>query len=287
MAAVPSTGVRRPGPVLRRPHSLIGKAFLAAIALGAAAGAVSDWFDASESTAYVMVGGMPATVQAQSRATSIAMQAKTVLREWKGTSRYNTYDGYIYHKKRLPGLRLKLDRFGTGKRPFYRIKAAFQKRKQNRSGRFLESLGFWDPMRELDDPKALKMKADRCVFWLRNGAQPTDMVASLLDRIGIIRRTGPESRLGEWQWRIPKNSGPEAPEGWSYDGPHEVTWGNKPMINHRKGHPHSKAVGKVPLVEKFGFKGYTKIPVDADATTDPVAGNPLLEAFENTELPIY
>merc|ERR1719492_36083 len=125
----------------------------------------------------------------------------------------------------------------TGKRPFYRIKAAFQPRKQHRSGRFLESLGFWDPMREVDDPKFMKLKADRAVFWLRAGAQPTDMVASLLDRVGIIRRTGPLSTLGEWEWRIPPTSGPEAPEGWSYDGVHEVTWGNKPMINHRKGHP--------------------------------------------------
>ena len=203
-----------------------------------------------------------------------------------GASRYPGYDGYVYRRKMIPHIRLRLDRWGTGHWPFYRIKAMYQKRPVPKSGRFLEALGWWDPMKELDDPKAFKLRLDRCAFWLRNGGQPTDMVASLLDRTGLIRRLGPLSKRGEWEWRVPKDAGPEAPEGWSFDGPQEVTWNNKPRIRHQKNKPHNhKKAATTPLIERYGFKGYTKVPLDFDDATMPVEGSALLSSFPNTELP--
>jgi len=218
----------------------------------------------------------------------VAMQATTnVMVPWKGSSKFKTYDGFVYKRKRIPGVRLRLDRYGTSHWPFYKIRAAFQKRQKNRSGRFLEALGYFDPMKEVDDPRFFKLRADRAVFWLRQGAQPTDMVANLLDRAGILRRTGPIAKMGEWEWRIPKNSGPEAPEGWEYDGPHEVSWGNKPCIHHRSGHPHnSKSIEKIPLIERYGFKGYEKLPIEGDVLTEPVDGSFLLHQLDNTDIPV-
>mmetsp|Transcript_17447 Transcript_17447/g.55228 ORF Transcript_17447/g.55228 Transcript_17447/m.55228 type:complete len:289 (+) Transcript_17447:77-943(+) len=278
-------------PVLRRPHSLAGKLFIASVAVGAAALAALERLSSeAEPMAFALAGGglvglgPRAPGSAADSLTSLGAIVK-VKRPWKGSSKYQTYDGYVFRKKRLPWLRIRLDRWGTGKTPFYRIKATFQPKKQNKAGRYLEHLGWWDPLRDMDDPRAMKMKADRCVFWLRKGAQPTDQVASLLDRIGIIRRTGPTSTHGEWEWRIPKTSGPSAPEGWSFDGPQEVTWDNKPMIKHRKGHPHAKSRRYLPLIEKFGFQGYSKIPIEGDVITEPVTRSTLLEAFPNTELP--
>lgn len=287
--------------MLRRPHSFVSKLLMAAAIAGATAMVAARRFADPEPLTFTMVGtpvvGLNSATRGSAPAWRVVREAeaegekaekvKRALRVWKGTSRFKTYDGFVFRRKRLPHLRIRLDRFGTGKRPFYRIKVAFQPRKQNRSGRFLESLGWWDPFKETDDPKFMKLKLDRVVFWLRWGAMPTDMVANLLDRVGIIRRTGPEAKKGEWEWRIPKNSGPEAPEGWRYDGASEVTWGNKPMINHRKGHPHTKDMGRKPIIEKFGFKGYTKIPIEGDVVTDPLTQSSLLEAFSNTELPLY
>lgn len=222
-------------------------------------------------------------------ASGVAQQAEpqTILVPWKGVSKFKTYAGFVYKRKRIPGIRLRLDRFGTAHWPFYRIRAAFQRRTKNRSGRFLEALGYWDPMKEVDDPRFFKLKADRAAFWLNQGAQPSDMVANLLDRAGIIRRTGPLAKMGEWEWRIPKNSGPEPPEGWSYDGPHDVSWNNKPCINYRRGGTTRKISKKLPLIERYGFKGYEKLPIEGDVLSEPVAGSFLLNQLENTDIPVF
>lgn len=243
---------------------------------------------AAPATFSAMAGVTSFDASVDSSAPTVAMEATTnVMVPWKGSSKFKTYDGFVYKRKRIPGVRLRLDRYGTSHWPFYKIRAAFQKRQKNRSGRFLEALGYFDPMKEVDDPRFFKLRADRAVFWLRQGAQPTDMVANLLDRAGILRRTGPIAKMGEWEWRIPKNSGPEAPEGWEYDGPHEVSWGNKPCIHHRSGHPHnSKSIEKIPLIERYGFKGYEKLPIEGDVLTEPVDGSFLLHQLDNTDIPV-
>mmetsp|Transcript_57904 Transcript_57904/g.134920 ORF Transcript_57904/g.134920 Transcript_57904/m.134920 type:complete len:291 (+) Transcript_57904:110-982(+) len=283
-----------PGPTLRGPHANAAKVILTVLAIGAATVSLMHGMDGMESLAFVLAGRAVAdrnpvsVLRGPERAGGVPMQATIkVLRPWIGSSKYKTYEGYVFRRKHIPGVHLRLDRGGTGKFVFYRIKAAFAKSKKHSSGRFLEKIGWYDPNKEVDHPKFFKLRCDRAVYWLRNGAQPTDMVANLLDRAGIIRRTGPLSKTGEWEWRIDKNSGPSAPEGWSYDGPHEVTWNNMPMIKHRRGHPTPKGTEKVPLIEKYGFKGYSKIPLDNEMITNPLYGNHLLETFENTELTLW
>jgi len=195
----------------------------------------------------------------------------------------------VYKRKNMRGLRLRLARWGSKHKPFYRIHAVWGKQLGPRSGRFNEICGFYDPLREFEDPRAFTIRADRCTYWLRKGAQPTDQVANLLDIAGIIRRTGQFTKKGEWEWRIDPMSGPEAPEGWKYDGPHEVSWGNKPNVHNFKGKisPNVEMIRKIPLIERYGFRGYTRIPIDEVALSDPLTKSPLLESFPNTDLPVY
>jgi small subunit ribosomal protein S16 len=80
-------------------------------------------------------------------------------------------------------VKLRLKRMGRKKRPFYRIVAADSRSPRN--GRFIEELGYYDP---LTDPMTLVVKEDRAMYWLQQGAVPSDTVKSLLKTKGIIFR---------------------------------------------------------------------------------------------------
>jgi small subunit ribosomal protein S16 len=69
---------------------------------------------------------------------------------------------------------------GKKKQPIYKIVAADSR--SPRDGKFLESIGLYNP---LTDPHTLNIKEDRVLYWLNNGAQPTDTVKSLLRQRGI------------------------------------------------------------------------------------------------------
>jgi small subunit ribosomal protein S16 len=69
---------------------------------------------------------------------------------------------------------------GKKKRPSYRIVAA--EHSSPRDGRFIETLGHYDPLTE---PATIKINAERAQHWLSVGAQPTETVAGLLKRAGV------------------------------------------------------------------------------------------------------
>ena len=79
-------------------------------------------------------------------------------------------------------IKLRLKRMGAKGRPSYRIVAADQK--SPRDGRFIEVIGFYDP---LTDPATVKINEERARHWLSVGAQPSDTVGDLLRRAGITR----------------------------------------------------------------------------------------------------
>lgn len=74
---------------------------------------------------------------------------------------------------------IRLARAGTKKRPFYRVVVTDQR--SPRGGRFLETLGTFDPSKDTKD-QPLHIDQDRLAYWRGNGAQPSDTVASLLKR---------------------------------------------------------------------------------------------------------
>ncbi|MDD4956725.1 MAG: 30S ribosomal protein S16 [Candidatus Omnitrophica bacterium] len=75
---------------------------------------------------------------------------------------------------------LRLKRFGTKKRPFYRIIAVDKPAK--RDGKALDELGFYDPKKGKEHVELDKEKA---AYWLKNGAKPSETVSSILKRLGV------------------------------------------------------------------------------------------------------
>ena len=74
-------------------------------------------------------------------------------------------------------------RAGKKKHPIYKIVAADMR--SPRDGRFIEAVGQYNPN---VNPIFLTVKEERVLYWLRNGAQPTDTVRSLLQRKGVWLR---------------------------------------------------------------------------------------------------
>ncbi|MEA3489654.1 MAG: 30S ribosomal protein S16 [Candidatus Omnitrophota bacterium] len=75
---------------------------------------------------------------------------------------------------------LRLKRFGTKKRPFYRIVAI--PKSEKRDGKTLEELGFYDPKKGKDKVALDRARAE---YWLKNGAKPSETVKSILKRLEI------------------------------------------------------------------------------------------------------
>ena len=76
---------------------------------------------------------------------------------------------------------LRLMRMGRKKAPLYAIVATDSR--SRRDGRFIEDLGRYEPVQE---PAVVKVNAERVMYWLRQGAQPSDTVRNLLSKEGIM-----------------------------------------------------------------------------------------------------
>jgi small subunit ribosomal protein S16 len=83
-------------------------------------------------------------------------------------------------------LRIRLARAGTKKRPVYHIVIADSR--SPRDGRFIERLGFFNPLLPKDKTERLKLDLDKVKAWMAKGAQPTDRVARFLDDAGVVKR---------------------------------------------------------------------------------------------------
>lgn len=79
-------------------------------------------------------------------------------------------------------VKIRLRRMGAKKAPFYRVVVADSR--YPRDGRFIEEIGYFNPMTE---PADIKIDAEKAQKWLSNGAQPTDTVKSLLKKCDIIK----------------------------------------------------------------------------------------------------
>ena len=75
-------------------------------------------------------------------------------------------------------VRIRLARMGRKRQPFYRVVAADSR--SPRDGKFIEILGTYNPM---TNPMELKFKMDRIEHWMSHGAQPSETVARLIDRV--------------------------------------------------------------------------------------------------------
>ena len=79
-------------------------------------------------------------------------------------------------------VKIRLKRMGAKKAPFYRVVVADSR--SPRDGRFIEEIGFFNPVAE---PNELKIDNEKAVEWMKKGAQPSETVSALLKKSGAIQ----------------------------------------------------------------------------------------------------
>ena len=101
-------------------------------------------------------------------------------------------------------VKIRLMRMGAKKRPFFRVVVADAR--SPRDGRFIESIGKYHPLAE---PSLIEIREDRALYWLSQGAQPTEQVENLLRKQGIWERFRGSPDAGEGPVAAP----PAGPKG--------------------------------------------------------------------------
>ncbi|HEY2757549.1 MAG TPA: 30S ribosomal protein S16 [Pseudolabrys sp.] len=81
---------------------------------------------------------------------------------------------------------IRMARAGTKKRPFYHIVLADSR--SPRDGRFIERLGYFNPLLPKEKTERLKLDLEKVQAWMKKGAQPSDRVMRFLDAAGIAKR---------------------------------------------------------------------------------------------------
>ncbi len=77
-------------------------------------------------------------------------------------------------------VKIRLRRMGAKKAPFYRIVVADSR--SPRDGRFIEEIGYYNPIAE---PAVIKVDEEKAAKWIQNGAQPSDIVKKLFVKAGV------------------------------------------------------------------------------------------------------
>ncbi len=85
-----------------------------------------------------------------------------------------------FKEETIMAVKIRLQRHGSKKRPFYRLVAADSRNK--RDGRYLEIIGTYNPTTE---PATVKIDEEKARKWLNEGAQTTDTVKNLFTKAGI------------------------------------------------------------------------------------------------------
>src|ERR1700684_4002341 len=81
---------------------------------------------------------------------------------------------------------IRMARAGTKKRPVYHIVVADSR--SPRDGRFIERLGYFNPLLPKEKTERLKLDLEKVKAWMAKGAQPSDRVMRFLDAAGILKR---------------------------------------------------------------------------------------------------
>lgn len=89
-------------------------------------------------------------------------------------------------------VKLRLKRMGAKQKPFYRIVAADSRGK--RDGRFLENVGTYNPIKK---PAEISVNEERTLYWLSQGAIPTDTVRSILSKQGVMKKFAESKKAGK------------------------------------------------------------------------------------------
>ncbi len=132
-------------------------------------------------------------------------------------------------------LKLRLSMGGTKKRPVYKIVVADSK--FPRDGRFIEKLGFFNPLLPKEKKERIGLQTDRIKYWLSQGAQPTTRVARLLGEHELIpmpaKGNNPMKAVPKKDRK--KEANEESPkEGQKADAPKEAPKAEAPKAEEKK-----------------------------------------------------
>lgn len=89
-------------------------------------------------------------------------------------------------------VKIRLRRMGAKNKPFYRIVVADSRSPRN--GRFIEEIGYYDPLKE---PKVVVVDGEKANKWISNGAKPTDTVDRLFRENSVYNKADVESSEDE------------------------------------------------------------------------------------------
>ncbi len=89
-------------------------------------------------------------------------------------------------------LKIRLKRIGKKKQPSYRFVVAEATR--SRDSKTVEEIGIYNPMKK---PTVIKIKKERAKHWIKNGAQPTDTVAQIFVKEGLLKEIKKGSKQSE------------------------------------------------------------------------------------------
>jgi small subunit ribosomal protein S16 len=109
-------------------------------------------------------------------------------------------------------LKIRMARAGTKKRPIYHIVVADSR--SPRDGRFIERLGFFNPLLPKENKERLKVDFEKVKGWLAKGAQPSDRIMRFLDAEGIRKRTprnNPEKAIPRKERKAQAEAAAKAP----------------------------------------------------------------------------
>ena len=93
-------------------------------------------------------------------------------------------------------LKIRMARAGTKKRPFYHIVIADSR--SPRDGRFIERIGYFNPLLPKEKTERLKLDLEKVKAWLAKGATPSDRILRFLDEAGVMtrpKRNNPERAM--------------------------------------------------------------------------------------------
>ena len=79
-------------------------------------------------------------------------------------------------------VKFRLTRYGSKKRPFYRIIVADSR--SPRDGRFIDKVGTYDPLK---DPAQISLDKEKIKTWYSKGARPTKTVENLFKKEGVLK----------------------------------------------------------------------------------------------------
>jgi small subunit ribosomal protein S16 len=121
-------------------------------------------------------------------------------------------------------LKLRLSRGGTKKRPVYKVVVADSR--FARDGRFIEKVGFFNPLLPKDKKERVGLEAERIKYWLGQGAQPTTRVARILGENELMpmpaNGNNPKKAVPKKERKKEGEEAPAAPKAAPAEAPKEA-----------------------------------------------------------------